>query len=197
MLKSSGKFKKDEETIRKWLKDHVVLTHRLVGYNRNKASIEELVFGKPGTIFLRIYYLLQNSTLMVYGDVGEAVYRWHGRRLTFSEISGFNIGYFFEKCRASENGSVLSASDWDADQAKSSIFGHFKDQRSCSGYKKFKESVFYDTIEDKDEFHSSLRFEDPDSIFGDDWWDWVPGCGDIIPRRIHMHLIGIKMAMGR
>ena len=191
--------KEYEKIIREeWFKDHQVLEHDLIGYSKGRSPIETLIWGKPGTIHYKIFYTLINrhGVLSVYGDLGEAVYRWYGN--TWLEgIARFNLDYFHGKTTASELGRVGINYDWDEGIARKSIFEHFKEEMDCKGYKKFLDSYLAETLHNKNEFIAELNAGGYHDIFGQDYWEWLYGVGDHIPIRTQAHLIGIKMAFGK
>jgi len=190
--------KQQEKMIREsWFNKHVVLGHNLDAYARGRNPIETLVWGKPDTIHMKVWYVLQHSTLMVYGDLGEATYRWYGLDIDFEWISGCDLSYFHGKCMASEKGSSIHNYEWSEQLAKADIFENYKNDRDCKGYKKYLDSNFSNMIHSKEEFHAALITEDAYDVFGDDWYEWVPGVGQITPLRCQAHLIGLKMAFGR
>ncbi len=182
--------KTHEQNIREdWFKDHEAKFNSL-------GEVCLLTWGKPDTICYKIWYVLheKHGTLMVYGDLGEAIYRWYSR-VNFEGIAGFNLGYFHYKTCASELGRVSENYEWDENVAERTIFNHFKDSMDCKGWKKFKDSYASKTLHNKQEFIAELYQGDNIDIFGQDSWEWIYGAGDVIPIRCQAHLIGIKMAM--
>ncbi len=189
-MKSFDLLKEHERRIREgWFENHEASISQ-------SGEICKLEWGKPGTICYKIWYILheKHGTLMVYGDLGEAIYRWHGG-VNFQGIASFNLDYFHGKTCASELGRVTENYEWDERIAKKEIFEHFQQSFDCKGYKKFKSSYISKTLYDKQEFIASLHQGDIIDIFGQDSWEWIHGVGDVIPIRCHAHLIGIKMAM--
>ena len=84
-----------------------------------------LIFRKPKTTdcFMR-FTILGGGTLVVTGDLGDAVYQWHGDpRISFRWLSGLDLSYFVSKCRASEVGSRFE--EWN-EQAARSRFAEWK-----------------------------------------------------------------------
>ena len=184
--------KNQEKEIREvWFKDHEVKINSL-------GEINLLTWGKPGTSCYKIWYVLheKHGALMVYGDLGEAVYRWYGA-VSFRDIASFDLDYFHGKTCASELGRVSENYEWDEGEAKRMIFEHFKDSMDCKGYKKFKDSFVSGMLYNKQEFISELNQNNNIDIFGQDAWEWIYGVGNVIPIRCQAHLIGIKMAMGK
>lgn len=189
--------KDDEKMIREeWFKDHKVLEHSFFG--EGNFRIETLVWGKEGTGINRIYYVCRHSVLMVYGDLGDAIYQWYGDPTAdLAWIAGCDLHYFHGKCQASEIGRSYDNYDWDEKEADRYIRDHFKQNRDCKGMKQYLESEFKERVYSKQDFHAALYEGDPAPVFGKDWWKWVPGVGKIISVRTQAHLIGLKMAFQR
>ncbi len=186
-MSSRDLLKKQEKEIREgWFKNHEATISP-------PDEICLLTWGEPKTIHYKIWYILHEAhgTLMVYGDLGEAIYRWHGG-VNFQGIASFNLDYFHGKTCASELGRAPENYEWDEKEAKRTIFEHFKYNSDCKGYKKFKDSYLSKTLHNKQEFLHQVH-QDID-IFGYDAWEWIYGAGDVIPVRCQAHLIGIKMA---
>ena len=94
--------------MRKALRDRIKQAEEMLATNQvvEDSRPDSLVFRKIGTsdCYMR-YVLLSGSTLVVVGDLGDAVYQWHGDpRLTFQWLAGLDLDYFVSKCRASEVG---------------------------------------------------------------------------------------------
>lgn len=70
-----------------------------------------LSWEQPGTSVYAIYYVLTRGCLMVYGDMGEAIYRWTGN-CDYEWIAQCNIGYFEGKL-CGVNGRGHSGHSWD------------------------------------------------------------------------------------
>jgi hypothetical protein len=91
------------EIVESWFKDHKV----------DQYGPRTLVFKRPGTSNYAIRYdLIGTATLVVSGDLGAAVYQWHGNPvLSWKWLGGLNLDYFVGKCVASETG--IGAEEWD------------------------------------------------------------------------------------
>ena len=171
---------------------HRVVNHELIRGERPR--LEVLRWQEPGTVICMIDYLLKDDCLVVIGDLGDGIYRWHAPGVTLEWISGLNLDYFHGKCRASELGDSLNAWEWDGREARKYIFERFRDDRDCKGYKKYLDSSFPSVIDNKEEFYAALYHEDCYDIFGSDWQEWLPEVGRLYPLRTRLHLIGLKMA---
>jgi len=105
---------------------------------------------------MKIWYILRQSTLMVYGDLGEAIYRWYGPDATLRWVSGCDLQYFHSKCMASEDGRQVRNYEWNEDLARKEVFGHFKMYQDCKGYQKFIDSNFFNTLHNREEFYAEF-----------------------------------------
>ena len=181
---------REKEIRENWFKSH----EASMG---SPGEICTLTWGRPLTITYKIWYILHEShgTLMVYGDLGEAIYRWYGGT-SFRAIAGFSLDYFHGKTCASELGRVTDNYEWDARIAHNTIFEYFKERQDCKGYKKFRDSYVSGILINKQEFIAEMCHGDNIDMFGSDAWEWIYGAGDVIPIRCQAHLIGLKMAHG-
>ena len=73
-----------------------------------------IVWRKQGTTINYVRYHIMFNTLVVVGDLGDAVYQW-GERVTLAFLAGCHYDYFASKCQASEYGR--SYKGWDEDKA--------------------------------------------------------------------------------
>lgn len=179
-------------------KNHKIISHQLYGYSIGIPTIEHLVWGKPGTIINRIYYMLhrQSGLLCVYGDLYDAVYQWYGPDLTLEWIANCNLDYFHQKCKASQNGASYKNYDWDSELAERTIVEYFKEYDDCDRYKNYMDSYLRRVIDNKENFIAELYNIDGIEMFGEDFWEWVPTSGNTIPWTTKAHLAGLKIAFG-
>lgn len=190
--------KREKELRGQWFKDHVA---RLESYTTqvqlepDKPSvtyqIQRLLWSKPGTNIYRCHFIIHNNTLLVHGDIGEAVYCW-GENISVGFLAGLNLDYFAGKCCASEKGRHYT--DWDADVAKAELADHFKEYPEEKA--KLEGTVRWgsELISSRDEWHHWLQDNGYD-VFGDAWYEWAPSIGDVIDWRCQGHLVGIQMAV--
>ncbi len=101
------------EIINDWFKKHTA--HHSVLKDEHGFEVERLMWSGDETTINRIYYLRYGSVLMVFGDLGEAIYQWNGD-IDLRWISNCGLSYFAEKCQASEEGRDYKV--WSADQAR-------------------------------------------------------------------------------
>jgi hypothetical protein len=66
-------------------------------------------------------FVIRHSTLMVYGDLGDAVYRWSDV-ISFQWLAGLGMGYFAEKCLASDTGR--GGREWDSELMAERLWQH-------------------------------------------------------------------------
>ena len=144
---------------------------------------------EPGTSINHIYHVLveKHGTLMVYGDLGEAIYRWSDN-VSFEWIANLDLHYFHGKCQASEKGSRPYG--WDSDKVKPYIKEGFPDE--------------YDKLigGDIDTFSESAMshwiYTEGMELFPNmdgECWSGMMTSGQVIYDRTEAHLLGIKMAV--
>ncbi len=192
---------------------HFKKTHKVLKHT-NENNIEVLVWKRPGSSNCAIYYhLVHGGTLVVLGDLGDAIYNWYSS-IDLEWISGLDLGYFAGKCQASEYGRVPT--EWDKDQAEKELKEHFSEieldtddhQEVFNGKTKPKSNdnnelynIFveeygweYD-LTDQCSWVSFVNNNDTEELFFDqDAWEWVYKIGQILPVRIELHLLGLKKA---
>ena len=190
-------------------KNHVIRDHQVL-YRSGSPRVEVMTWGnKNGSSNCRIDYMLRNGSLAVYGDLGDAVYCWYGET-SLEWISDLNLWYFHGKCCASEYKDGRRPYEWDCRDALREVkravrnnikedvsegFFYYRDNPEAKGELK---ELFGACCEDHNGFHSYCRTGDPAiAINDDDWWEYIPSCGEHIPTRIRMHLIGLKLAFGK
>lgn len=202
----------EKERILNTFENHIIRDHQII-FRADSPRVEVMTWGnKNGSSNCRIDYMLRNGSLAVYGDLGEAIYRWYGRT-SLEWISGCNLGYFHGKCEASSEGDGASKGprpkDWDGDDARSEIQEYVREniKEDCIDsryYQKNPEAknelrrLLSACGEDQFGYHAYLRNSMPGiAINNDDWWEILPSMGEHIPIRIRMHLIGLKLAFGK
>ena len=180
---------------RKTFEDHVPeLTQQ--------GRIERLVWmARPKTSIYHIIYLLDGSTLFVKGDCGNAVYEWYGDVRSLEQISTFHLDYFEGKCLASPKGRRFRT--WSGDEARAYLEDYWKDQlgeregkrldREKERKAEFDHWDGYEHACNQDEWNHWLR-EHGYEVFGQDFWEFAPTCGEVIDSSCQMHLDGLKIA---
>ncbi len=178
---------REEKIIHEWFENHEVQKYTGLG-----TSATLLVWGKAGTGINRIQYLRFKNQLFVTGDLGDAIYSW-GQIVDFKFIADCSLGYFSEKCIASETGRGYK--EWDARKVREMLEYHFEDDENGEEMrKKYDESAGESALIDGEfEWLCFLRDEGYE-IFGDAWWEMGLD-GKEVSLRCRAHLIGLKMAM--
>ena len=198
-------YEEREKMIRtEWFKDHRAVFS-------DCGMFKTLEWGNPGTSNYWLRAIISKRTLIIYGDIGDAIYQW-SQELDWQWLSGLGLGYFSGKCQASEEGRQYV--DWDDEAAQSWLETCFKDEEEQ------RAADMEEWDEDKRkayaEKHPTMRqrFEDASGagnlfsqmewnmflhdngheIFGDDLSS-VAECGQVIAQRCQAHLIAIKMAV--
>jgi hypothetical protein len=190
----------EEKEIRHWFEHHVATAKKL---DDDTVMVE---WAKPGTMVYSITYIVRNSTLMVYGDLQEAVYRWSGSHISFPFLASCGLGYFHEKCEASPEGRQFRS--WDEKTAIKDFKDYVRDylrnnmtadevrewktkwaddyDRCLSGIQEGSQFFWHMTLHDCDDFRS-------DGLHDDDHYLYTIGMPITI--HCHAHLVGIRMAV--
>lgn len=187
---------KRAEIIRGEFKDHVAKFTRgemPIGPQFNK--IEALEWAQPGTGINRVVYLILGRMLIVYGDLGDAIYLWGGDGVTWDFLAGCDLDYFAQKCQASENGRT--AREWDPEYAKHHFYGHFRELYELTDKQIDKLINEHGIHFDKHDWYGFLHREGLNLRFGKKLIDLceIGSIGERVSWRTQMHLIGLKMAV--
>lgn len=182
-----------EKRLKKNFKNHIATINKFIKVEDEGIDIEVLTWKEPETSSYMIKYIVTGNTLCVYGDLGEAIYRW-SEKITFEWLSGLDLSYFAGKCKASEVGRDFK--EWDQYQA----FDRLKDF-SKEGYfkwlefkKEFKKRGGDVSLYDSKEWYGWLR-ENGEDVLGEHWWEWACNIGFTTNTRCIYHFLGLKMAM--
>ncbi|MBI9082687.1 MAG: hypothetical protein JEZ11_03760 [Desulfobacterales bacterium] len=211
MITAKSIEKEQDQDIRsRWFKDHQIISHDLFGYARGKTPIEVLVWGKPGTSACRVTYVSRAGTLMVSGDLGEAVFCWNpsGGCSSLRWIAGTSLDYFHGKAAASPQGSGIAWVSFDSALAKAEIQEHVRSnmQDDPHYYSPKKNAGARESLHDlleamccanQAEFCGYLNDNHDEvtlAVNDTDWWEWLPNVGTHMPMRCQAYLIGLKMA---
>ena len=171
-----------------YFKDHVATLTVLKDESGN--VVERLNWSKPGTGINRIVYFRYGCVLVVFGDLGAAIYQWSDLA-NLEWISCCNIGYFAGKCQASEEGRVYKI--WDSDVLEERIAEYFESRQDENpiGFAKFKASSGPHSTSFRDEWMCFLEREGHEH-FGQDFYEWA--YGETVAPRCHLHLEGLRRA---
>jgi hypothetical protein len=185
----------DSLLIEDHFKNHKITLHENIGTEIGR--LEYMRWQKPGSWVCGVDYLVRSGNLIVTGDLGEAIYCWHGNKVSLEWISGLDLYYFHGKCQASENGRNVKNYDWSEEKARRRIFEHFKDYYDCKSAKKFKD--MNPPIHNEREFVEwiNANHDDVSDMFGIDYWEFLYSCGRVIPARTRLHLLGLKLAFNK
>lgn len=183
-------------------------------FELKRYPIDILVFERPNTGIYRMVYTKVADTLFVGGDVGEAAYRWPGANpaeIDLRWISRCDLGYFFSKCVASEEGRRFT--QWNGDQARERLHDSMRQQFGIEPAdvdageeavwpeeyeelrRKFDESGGDEALEFRDEWNMWLATNGYD-VLGEDVGH-LAGVGDDVHIRCVFHLLGLRLAFER
>ena len=109
---------KREEDYRKWFAEHIATVSTAKDHIGDITTLE---WRKPGTWNYRIVYMMRGGMLLVYGDMGEAVYQWSGQ-IDLEFLASCSLDYFTSKCQASEQGR--GGQEWDEDMCHKNFIEH-------------------------------------------------------------------------
>lgn len=156
-------------------------------------------WGKPGTNIDCIHYSTFGQSLLVCGDLGDAVYEW-SRRITLEWVAGCNIHYVASKCQASEAGRGFR--DYDPEVAVALLKEVFADHEHLYGCHAPSEQLeaqkqaLKAASDSEYEWHQFLGDDgDAEKALGSDWWEHG-NIGDSICVRAYAHLFGLKCMFG-
>ena len=198
--------KHHEKWIEKYIgefKDHQVILHDTFtseDSNGNTHTLEHLVFKNPSSGLFRMDYILKGGTLFVTGDCGEAVYWWSGRH-TLKWVAQCDLGYFAEKCRASQVGSDFV--EWNSaralDRAKFDLKGNEELLKRFHNWKGHK------ALSHREEWicwlEETARGVDAatkgEYFFGQDYGYDMYNIGYVTHGRCEIHLAALKFAFDK
>ena len=190
-----GRKDKREERIKKNFENHVATIDQFSKFYPNDydapldIQIETLTWKKSDSYNYYVKYIHMGNTLCVFGDLGEAIYRW-SEPVTFEWLSNLDLSYFAGKCQASEVGRDFK--EWDEHKALDAM-KHFAKEKYFK-WSKFKEEERPNSLYDEREWEEWLRANGND-ILGDYYWEWAYGIGKTFNTRCVYHFVGLQMAM--
>lgn len=171
-------------------KDHVAT------YVKHSDSLETLQWKNPESSHFAIWYVRQHGALMVWGDLGAAVYRWYPD-VNMRSIANTNLDYFVSKCEASEDGRKPYR--WDSQEAEKDMreyFAEIHDEERNEEASRFEQEMGWGSLgEDEHVWVAWLR-DNAEDVFGQDWWEHpVVHAGQRLNGRTKLHHEGLKQAM--
>lgn len=157
--------------------------------DENENEITVLNWKKPSTSTYYIRYILDRGSLIVTGDMGEAIYQW-SERITLKFLNGCYFGYFAGKCQASEVGRDFK--EWNSDLARKRAKEYIEEYDDLS-WDKFVEAGGDAEFYYQEDWHKWLEVNG-DDLLGQDHWEWSYSCGLKTHHRCEYHKIGLEMA---
>lgn len=192
----------EREIRERWFKDHVAK------FTEHPDGTKILEWrNKDGSSIYWFTAVFHRGNLLVYGDIGDAIYRWYGSTNHWEFFADMNIEYFESKCCASETGHRYY--DWNEKRVLSCMLDHMRltaESRDKTD-KEVDEEVwrlclhFFDeggieAADNEDSWQDWYnQHYDEEELVGMDAWEWVPNCGRVVACRCVAHLIGIQMAL--
>lgn len=193
-MRTEGKAQQQE--IQKWFAEHHASFTEYAPDVQTEWYIKTLYWAKPGTGMYSIRYVIMGPVLMVWGDLGDAVYRWSAP-IDWHFLAGCDLQYFAGKCQASPVGRTYE--DYDADVAwldfQEALERHAEDGYPAPDPQAVEEGRRA-IRNGHDEWHEWMRSEGS-RVFGPDWYEWVPDVGKRVAMTCAAHLFGIKMAVAQ
>lgn len=185
--------KREKDIMKWWFPDHEV-THFC-----ESDHISHLRWQKPGTCVYQVDYYVTGGTLIVTGDIGDAIYRWSSP-VAFHWIAPLSLGYFAEKCVASEVGR--SFVEWDERIARvyldwqiNNDFEEIQDdpaEKATQWMIDLQNANPHGAIYSQHEWTEWLNYHGAE-FFGDEYYEHY-GIGNIVNMRCQGHLIGLREA---
>lgn len=176
-----------EQTADRMFKDHVAT------YEKH-GPIEYLLWAQPKSSNCMIRYYMHDSTLMINGDLGEAVLSWSwSPDCTLEWVSKCDFGYYIGKLRASAYGREGKV--WRSECAKRRLDEFFADHPEIENHKDDYDSP-YACIETEHDWYKFIDSSKSIEIFGDDYTEYG-GIGMERDFTLRMHFIGLQRAMKR
>ena len=174
---------KDYKNVRDVLKDYELGDHVI---NDNMESLELFKKGhKYGAGYIRFLFDHRDSTLIITGDYGDAIFHWYSSKNTLTNIAGYtkDIGYFVSKCTASSRPLCT----YKADVAKEQIMdwldmceiddSDFKHSGELSLWESRED--FASTLVNCIDENNGLAYLEDEDLFSaiksidEDWWESI------------------------
>lgn len=183
-----SRYPQDDETAR-WFRDH-----RATFWDA--PTVKTLAWKKPDSQNCAIWYVIQGGTLMVWGDLESAVYRWSGE-ISWKFLAGCGLDYFESKCEASPKGRDYE--DYDNRRAVAD-FEEWLTREAEESEKVPDAELVADARRvlhySEDEWRAWL-VENGYDLFGGSWYEFAPLFGKAIAMTCAAHLGGIRMAVAQ
>jgi hypothetical protein len=177
--------------------------HEVTFHTKYNNETEVLRWQEPGTSVYLVEYVRRHGTLMVRGDIGEAVYGWHQSIGDMESMANTSFDYFHSKCCASEYGRDFthwdSVSAWDdlneALELKASEAHEPKIALALLKARVADLNRFGDPLQDEHEAYAWIH-DHAHELLGDHWHEYFHGFGKKISFRCTGHWMGLRMAFG-
>lgn len=204
----------DEQLIKSHFENHVAFFGKSHDFERSHdgraiefpfkdTAIEILYWGQRDSSYSHIWYQTFRGYLMVFGDLGDAIYQWNSG-VTLKSVAGFDLHYFHSKCVASESGRTSDWYDWDEREALRQIKEHFiqdggdkeSDTFADEEFMRFRLAGGNDALCEKTEWVQWVQ-ENGEDFFGQDYWEFAFNFGDVIPIGCRLHLLGLECVFAK
>jgi hypothetical protein len=167
--------------------------HHIATLSSSQDHIGEITtveWRRPKDGNYRIVYMLRGGLLLVYGDMGDAVYQWSSR-IDLKFLAECDLEYFSGKCQASETGR--GGEDWDCELARKSFLEVLTNSYEIP---LIKAAAYINKHRIEFGRHEYLMFlSDAPGIEGREFDTCEMGnIGERASWRTHSHLVGLKMA---
>jgi len=177
-------------------KDHVAT------YEKVNDNLETLQWKKPGSSMYGIWFVRQYSTVMIFGDCGDAIFQWNWEpEFNLAWVAGCDDGYILGKCQASAHGREPYT--WDAQTAREELRKLFADEEEFENLgfsedieEKFEERFGWDSMSSKFEWDMWCH-DNAYEVFGDDWYEFVGSPGKRLDAGVELQLKGLRRAVAQ
>lgn len=187
--------KKAEKEIREeWFKDHSIKTIEGVD------GFQRISFGKKGTRFYQVDYVLSDNMVYITGDLGDAVYSLTCQA-TLDNIKGDNLSYFTSKVTAHERSRWIFDSDLAQKDIEEYIFD-WCDVDNVDGLDEEERELYDELMSATTEWSSVEHFQTAVYSIYDrtniSWFDGeaagcIADCGQRLNRVFVAYWLGLQM----
>lgn len=156
---------------------------------------DRLVWARPHSSNSRVDYHIHGNLLIVWGDLGFAMYAW-SQGISWEFLAGLNLDYFASKCEASEVGRGFEV--WDpqvASESLTAMVANWKeeaedfDENPSPLLGMVEDDKAFEALSTREEWIAWVSTGDHHSEF----WEFGDLGTDIHPRCV-LHLEGLKRA---
>ena len=184
--------KQQEQSIRKKFKNHIA------EFTELSKTMWVLNWREPNTNNFAVQYIFSNGSLMINGDLGEAVYVWHNYIHLFG-FADFKQCYFQTKLTAYHEQRHV----FDQHSAIKELKGIRREYMAIRGDYDLSREDIYNLFEELEGFVWDVDSTDSfmtlaattDIIKFDEWWCSFQSLGKKMPYRREAYLVGLHMAI--